>query len=176
MPHALTWPVLAGLSIVGAAAGLQLGRSTIAEVNPAYFQAHEGSAFFADLAPNKPRERADWSQVTASEYQQQAAAAAPPAAAGGCVGCATWPVDPRPVRDPAIDRTLRQAWRETHAPAPRPDVRYVETIVYETAPAPDPMRERVRRYSTYPVTRAEPPQPPERDLPEPVDEGDAATR
>jgi hypothetical protein len=176
MPHVMTWPVVVGLSVVGAAAGIGLGRSAIAELNPAYFQDRGGSSFFADLAPNRPVQRADWAQVTAAEYQQQANAPAPAPAAGGCVGCATWPMDPRPVHDPAIERSLKQAWREARAPAPQPEVRYVETLVYEAAPAPDPGRERIRRYSSYPVTRGQAAPPPPEEEFDPADQGDAATQ
>jgi len=178
MPHVVTWPVIAGLSVVAAGAGIELGRSTISDVNPAYLQDREGSNFFADLAPNASGPRADWAQVAAAEYQQQAAAPAPAQAAGGCVGCATWPVDPRPTPDPAVERSLRQAWREARPPAPQPEVRYVETVVYEAAPAPDPARERIRRYSTYPVTRAQAPAPApdDEDYGEPATGGDAATQ
>lgn len=176
MPHTLTWPVIAGLAVVGAAAGVGLGRSAIAEVNPAYFQDRGGSNFFADMSPNQPRERADWAQVTAAEYQQAAAALPPAAPAGGCVGCATWPVAPRPATDPAIERQLKQAWREARAPAPQPAVRYVETVVYEAPAEPDPAQERIRRYSTFPVRRAAAPPPPPEPAEAPADDGDAATQ
>jgi hypothetical protein len=170
MPYALTLPVVAAASIVGATAvGILLGRSAIAEINPVHFQTAEETQFFADLAPNR---RADWGAVQAAEYRQQAAAPAPAPPAGGCVGCATWPAGAPQVRDPQADRALRQAWREARAPAPQ--VRYVERIVYEDA-RPDPVPARVRRYAHYPVYRDEPPPPPP-DWAEPADEGDAATQ
>jgi hypothetical protein len=170
MPHALTLPVVAGLALVGASVtGVALGRSAIAEINPAHFQDDGGSQFFADLAPNR---RADWDRVQATEYQQ-AATAPPPAATPN----ATWPIATPPLHDPAVDRALAQAWREVRTPAAQ--VRYVERVTYEQpgydAPREDPVPERVRRYASYPVYRDPPPPPlPERD--DGPDEGDAATQ
>lgn len=167
MPHSLALPVLTAVAIVGAtAAGVGLGHSAIAEINPAHFQESTESQFYGDLAPNH---RADWGAVSAAEYQQQAAAPPPATAAVA----ATWPVAAPPARDPKIDRVLNQAWRE--ASAPKPDVRYVERVVY-VEPRPDPVPERVHRYASYPVSRDEvppPPPPPEDDGP---DGGDAATQ
>ena len=50
MPVSTTLPIMAGLSILGAALGVTLGHSAIAEINPAYFNEAEDS-FHADLVP-----------------------------------------------------------------------------------------------------------------------------
>ena len=49
MPATTTLPIMAGLSILGAALGVSLGRSAIAEINPAYFSEPE------DELPRGPR-------------------------------------------------------------------------------------------------------------------------
>jgi hypothetical protein len=169
MPHSLTWPLVAAATLVGATAtGVMLGHSTIADINPKHFGGGDGGGtqFYGDLASNR---RADWGSVAAAELQQ-ATMTPPPAAVSAA---ATWPAAPPPVHDTAVDRALAQAWREVRAPAPQP--RYVETVVYEAPARPDPVPERVRRYSHYPVYRDEPPPPPPPDDDDGPD-GDAATQ
>ena len=169
MPHSLTLPLVAAATLVGATAtGVMLGHSTVAEINPKHFGGGdgEGSQFYSDLAPNR---RADWGSVAAAELQQATTTPPPPAASA-----AMWPAAPPPAHDTAVDRALAQAWREVRAPAPQP--RYVETAVYEVAARPDPVPERVRRYSHYPVSRDEPPPPPPPDDEDDGPDGDAATQ
>jgi hypothetical protein len=138
MPVSTTLPIMAGLSIVGAALGITLGHSAIAEINPAYFSEAEDE-FHADLAPYRSP---DWSQGQQSEVAQQ------PVVVGdlgtGCVGCRTYPVEYVPRHDPAVD-----GYVET---APQP----AQVVVVET-PAPDPARERIQLYSSYPVSSDEQP-------------------
>jgi len=168
MPHSLTLPLIAAATLVVATGtGIVLGHSTVAEINQKHFGGDdEGSQFYGDLAPNR---RADWGSVAAAELQQ--ATTAPPPATNTAT---TWPAAPAPVHDPAVDRALAQAWREVRAPAPQP--RYVETVVYEQAPRPDPVPERVHRYASYPVYRDAPPPPPPPDDYDDGPDGDAATQ
>ncbi|HEX8511624.1 MAG TPA: hypothetical protein VF688_00805, partial [Allosphingosinicella sp.] len=65
MPVSTTLPVLAGLSILGAALGITLGKSAVAEINPAYFNEAEDD-FHADLVPNRG---SDWAQAHQAEYR-----------------------------------------------------------------------------------------------------------
>lgn len=51
MPLPTTLPIAAALAIAGTIAGIQLGRSAIAEIDPAHFGAPESARFFADLVP-----------------------------------------------------------------------------------------------------------------------------
>lgn len=153
MPHTASLVAASVLSLAGAAIGTGLGRSTIAEINPAYFKDPD-SAFYADLVPNaRPRE--DWEQLQAQEYQ--AAVQGPPPAA--CANC-TWPVDPTPRPDPIIAR-----YDEPRAtPPPRVRTRVeapVETIVIEQPAEPD--WGRIQRYAAYPVNRNGDPAPAEDD-------------
>jgi hypothetical protein len=98
MPATTTLPVLAGLSILGAALGVNLGRSAVAEINPAYYQEPE-EHFHADLVPYRSP---DWAQAQAAGYQ----AAQQPVVIGdlgsGCIGCRDYPVEYYPKHDPAV--------------------------------------------------------------------------
>jgi hypothetical protein len=144
MPASTTLPVMAGLSIVGAALGITLGRSAIAEINPAYFNEPEES-FHADLSPYQSP---DWAQVQQAEYQ----AAQQPVVIGdlgsGCIGCRDYPVEYVPQHDPAVD-----GYEDGYgASAAQP----VQVVIVET-PASDPAREQVQRYASYQVSSDERP-------------------
>jgi hypothetical protein len=147
MPASTTLPIVAGLSILGAALGVNLGRSAIAEINPAYYSEPEES-FHADLVPNRSP---DWAQVQAAEYQASQQAVPIQGLGSGCIGCADYPVEYVPQHDPAVED---YAYAAPASPvyAAAPPVRVV--IVEETAPDPD--RERVQRYASYPVAAPEP--------------------
>jgi hypothetical protein len=146
MPVSTTLPVMAGLSILGAALGITLGKSAIAEINPAYFNEAEDE-FHADLVPNRG---SDWAQVQQAEYR----VAQQPVIVGGlgtgCVGCADYPVAYVPRHDPAVDiyadGELLRAPEPTNA-----------AVVEVAAAAPDPGRERIQLYSTYRVSSDEKP-------------------
>jgi hypothetical protein len=146
MPASTTLPVLAGLSIVGAAFGVSLGRSAISEINPAYFDEPE-DGFHADLVPYRSP---DWAQVQADEYQAAQQQMVAGDLGSGCVGCRDYPVTYVPQHDPAVD-----GYQDGYAAsAPQP----AQIVIVETpAAAPDPALERIRRYADYPVSRDEKP-------------------
>src|SRR5687767_11457942 len=141
MPVSTTLPVMAGLSILGAALGITLGKSAIAEINPAYFNEAEDD-FHADLVP-----ASSWTQVHQAEYL----AAQQPVRVGelgtGCIGCRDYPVAYVPRHDPAVD--LYAEGEMLRAPEP--------TVVTAAAAAPDPAREQIQLYSSYPVSSEERP-------------------
>jgi hypothetical protein len=65
MAYPVALPAMAALSIAGAAIGVQLGRSAVAEINPLYFSSPQPTRFFADLAPKAYRLGASaWSDST----------------------------------------------------------------------------------------------------------------
>jgi hypothetical protein len=144
MPVSTTLPVMAGLSILGAALGITLGKSAIAEINPLYFNEAEDE-FHADLVPYRA---SDWAQVQQAEYR----AAQQPVIVGelgsGCVRCADYPVAYVPRHDPAVDRYVEGEMLR----APEPTV-----VTVAAAPAPDPDRERIQLYASYPVSSDEKP-------------------
>lgn len=55
MAYPVALPAMAALSIAGAAVGVELGRSAIAEINPVYFSTPQAARFFADLTPKAYR-------------------------------------------------------------------------------------------------------------------------
>ena len=141
MPASTTLPVVAGLSILGAALGVSLGRSAISEINPAYFSDPEDS-FHSDLVPYRSP---DWVQVHAAEYQ---AAQQQPVLVGdlgsGCIGCRDYPVEYVPRHDPAVDGDSSEAY-------PAGGAQPAQVVIVETPVPPDPDRERIQAYATYPV-------------------------
>lgn len=136
MPRSTTLPIMAGLSIVGAALGVTLGRSAIAEIDPAYFADPE-VPFHADLAPYRSP---DWAQVQAAEYRQVTSAEG---LGTGCVGCGDYPIEYVPRPDPAV---ASYGWAAAAEP--------LEEVTYE-APERDPEMERVQLYASYPVSAEE---------------------
>jgi hypothetical protein len=145
MPATTTLPIIAGLAILGAAVGVNLGRSAVAEINPAYFGDSDDS-FHSDLVPYRSP---DWAQVQAAEYH----AAQQPVVVGdlgsGCIGCRDYPVEYVPQHDPAVD-----GYQDGYAAsAPQP----AQIVIVETPAAPDPARERIQAYASYPVTSGEKP-------------------
>jgi hypothetical protein len=153
----LTLSAVGALSIAGAALGVGLGHSAIGEINPAYFREPE-TRFHAALAPNISQ---DWDQVQAREYDAAATSTQ-------CIGCVNgpvpdYPIDYVPGRDPYVDTTAVTRWTAGPRQAV-PATRETTQVVYvQAAPAPDPARERIVRYASYPVTQEEAQAMAERD-------------
>jgi len=142
MPVSTTLPIMAGLSILGAALGVTLGKSAIAEINPAYFNEAEDD-FHADLVPYQSP---GWAQ--ASQYQGAQQPVVVGELGSGCIGCRTYPVEYVPRHDPAVDYYAEGELLR----APEPTV-----VTVAQAPAPDPARERIQAYASYPVSSEERP-------------------
>jgi hypothetical protein len=130
-------PVLGGLALIGTAAGVSLGHSAVSEINPVYFTSAP-DRFHAELAPQRPD------------------LAPPPAAlsavsgeglGSGCFGCSTRGGEYYAA--PAVV-TYTDGWQ---ADAQRAAAPIEAPFVEETAP--DPERERVVRYASYPLTEPE---------------------
>lgn len=143
MPHPMTIVIAAGVAIAGAATGVHLGRSTVGEINPAYFQDPE-VPFYSDLVPGT-HQRADWAQVQAQEYQASAQTPPPPAS---CLNC-TWPVAPAPATQVVV------ASYDQPPPAPRVVRRRAEAPVEIYVVDQPEGRDwtRVTRYASYQVDR-----------------------
>ena len=131
-------PVVAGLAVLATAFGVSLGRSAIAEINPAYFSDPE-PRFHADLVP----QRQDWDRVQVAEYR---AAAVSEGLGDGCIRCPEFPVEYVPEQHPVY-----AAWDA----GAQPVAATADYVVYEPEPEPDPRMERVRVYSGYAITEAE---------------------
>jgi hypothetical protein len=149
VPNSLVLPLVAGLSLAGAAVGLQLGHSAIAEIDPGLFSEPEES-FHAGLSPYQSP---DWAQVQQAEYRQPEIVAQPEVPPA-CIGCVTWPIE----LGPQPSATAPQDYRVAASPRAGMRDREVETVpsvVVEDAP--DPARDRIARYSSYPVSSDEEP-------------------
>jgi hypothetical protein len=132
-------PILAGLAILGGVTGVGLGRSTIAQINPVYFQP-VSSHFYGDMVPN--RSTSGPAELGGTDYLQADYAYS---AAPACVGCDDYPIDARPRRE-KLPELYDEAWTESE-PA------QVVTAVAE-APADEPPaanREWITRYTTYTI-------------------------
>jgi hypothetical protein len=167
MPVSTTLPVMAGLSILGAALGITLGKSAIAEINPVYFNEPEDE-FHADLVPYRSP---DWAQVHQSEYRAVQQPVLVGELGSGCVGCSAYPVAYVPRHDPAVDAYA--SGELLRAPEPT-----VVTYASAAPPAADPDRERIQRYASYPVSSDEKPAPvevAEAPAPAPTEEAAAPT-
>jgi hypothetical protein len=142
MPASTTLPIVAALALIGSAAGVTLGRSAIAEIDPAYFTDPE-VPFHADLASNRGT---DWAQVQALEYQQASAA---DGLGTGCVGCRAFPAEYAPRHEPAVDG-YQDGWTASARFAAAP----AEAMVEEEM-EPDPERADIVRYASYRVSEDE---------------------
>lgn len=140
MPVSTTMPIVAGLALIGSALGVSLGRSAIAEINPAYFRDPE-VAFHSDLVPYRSP---DWAQVQALEYQQAGAA---DGLGSGCVGCRAFPAEYVPRHEPAVD-----GYQDGWVTPPRASSAPTEVVLAEEEAAPDPERASVLRYASYRVS------------------------
>ncbi|HEY0112912.1 MAG TPA: hypothetical protein VGB59_07130 [Allosphingosinicella sp.] len=151
MPHAATLPLIAGLSIAGAALGLTLGRSAIAEIDPAYFRDPE-VPFHADLAANRSP---DWAQVQAAEYQQLGLQQE----VVECADCAVPAAGYALLRAPPPTEYREAAWTP-----PEPHYEEEAKPLAEAERLVDPEMERLQRYASYTVAEeAEQPTPAEEE-------------
>lgn len=146
MPQPTTLIVVTGLSLVGAAIGVGIGRSALDQINPANFKDSD-TAFYSDPAPDT-RPSADWAQLQAQEYRAASQAPAPQS----CVNC-SWPVAPVPPQDP----TVAHYDQPRTAAVPRRAEAPTRIVVVEQSPEPD--WGQVERYTQYPIARSPDPAP-----------------
>lgn len=135
-------PVLSVLGIIAVAAGLKLGETTIAQIDPLYF---EGAApKVRDVSSDAPPPSAP---AYASASGWAGGVAAP---ARDCIDCPATLVEtggPRIPNEPLYaysDPTIEPRWTRAGAPAEDADI--------APEPAPIAASERVRRYADYPVS------------------------
>ena len=89
MAHSMMLPAVGAMLLAGVGAGVQLGHSAIAEINPIYFQ-DPPTRFHADLSPYR---------LSHSPPRPMAAESDPLAYGTGCIGCRTYPEEYYPVQD-----------------------------------------------------------------------------
>jgi hypothetical protein len=94
MAHPLTLPTVGLLAVAGIGAGIHLGYSAIAEINPMYFS-QPPTRFHADLSANRPLDSAPPALLPQTKD----------AALGtGCIGCRTFPEEYYPIHEASLDR------------------------------------------------------------------------
>jgi hypothetical protein len=152
MPHPLTLPALSVLALVGTGTGIVLGRSAIAEINPAYYSDPE-PRFHADLGPHRPNMEAPVYRagaLTAAEMDQ--------ALGTGCVNCRLAPGSYYPVYRQAESGAATDYALVDSAPPP--------VAAVQVEPSPDPAQAtaetehaealvRVHRYASYEVSQVQ---------------------
>lgn len=142
MAYSTTVPILAGLTILGSMTGVSIGRSTIAQINPVYFQP-PSSHFYSELTPNRgPADQQP--DLGGTDYVQADYAYS---AAPGCGACMDYPVDYKPRHDKAVD-VIEDSRSASASSEP---VLASETEWREPAPA---NRDWVDRYTDYQVAAA----------------------
>lgn len=142
MAHPLTISTAGVLALLGVGAGVHLGRSAIAEINPIYYS-EAPTRFHADLSPYRS---------TGSAPSISLAQGGDAPIAGDCVGCRTYPEEYYPIHDASIDRySSDYALSSDVAPAP---------AAAEAAEEPSPeelrLRKDIRKLELYARGGAEP--------------------
>ena len=94
MAHPLTLPTVGLLALAGIGAGIHLGHSAIAEINPMYFS-QPATRFHADLSANRPLDPAAPALLTQAKD---------PALGTDCIGCRTFPEEYYPIHEASLDR------------------------------------------------------------------------
>ena len=146
-----TLPKLAGLCVVGAASGMWLGGAAVGEIDPFFYTAPEPTFVSDRMAYRSP----DWTEVQIGEYRQEglldgigrgpmpgAVYASPAVASYGESWAAASADQAEPVREQWAERAQPvRVWRSGELPAERTE--------------PDPERQRVERYASYPIAEEE---------------------
>ncbi len=105
MAHPLTISTVGVLALLGVGAGVHLGYSAIAEINPIYYSEAQ-TRFHADLSPYSRWDAApEMMMVNAGD----------PAPRSDCVGCRTYPEEYYPIHDASIDRYSSSYARDADA-------------------------------------------------------------
>lgn len=143
MPNPFTLSSMTALALAGTGLGLYLGKSAVAEINPAYFgSAASETRFHSDLVAKRPT----WDNPPAVLQN----AALTTGYGTGCVGCRAYPEEYFPVHDPAVDENFDQATSNTD--------RIIEEAELEIAEmARRAQLASVERYAHYPVSDEEKP-------------------
>ena len=159
MAYPIALPAIAGLSIMGAACGIWLGKSAVSEINPVYYQEPE-TRFHADLVPYRSP---DWAKVQAVELQQ--------AGMGEdygrfCLGCIDYPEEVRFARTREPD-----GWNDGWSASASYEEPEVHTASTGTVPVErsDPEWQRVQLYANARVSADEPEQAPAAPVETPAD-------
>jgi hypothetical protein len=139
MPQPMTLAVVGALTLVGAGVGTWAGRAAIAEINPAYFNRSDDS-FHADRVPYRSPGWAETDTGVREDVQL---------AHGLGNGCLTCGAPEMAAAAPVMPAVYGEQWVQDASAAAEP-----AAILFVEA-EPDPERERVQRYASYPVSAEE---------------------
>lgn len=147
MAYPLSLPMTAVLAVAGVGLGVHLGRDSIGQINPSFYDRGPSSTFYASLVPNPPSLEA--SGIRAPQHPDAIVLDE----SGSCASCGL------------SGQAVYMADAKGYGPAyaewsePAPPVLHAAQPHAEPAPAePDAAIEQIERYAHYPV-RAEEVQP-----------------
>ena len=124
MAYPLTLPTVGLLALAGIGAGIHLGHSAIAEINPMYFS-QPATRFHADLSANRPVDSAPPALLPQAKDI---------ASGTGCIDCRAFPEEYYPIHEASIDRY--SSGFASNADASEPEIPQVQ---------PDPEAARLRQ-------------------------------
>lgn len=142
MPNSLTLTTIGILSVAGAALGVHLGRASVSEINPIYFQ-EPPVRFHSDLGPYR-------SQAAAS-YAARPDLGSRMELGTGCIGCRTYPEEYVPQRESIVDEAIEGMADEQPALQLAAVGEAAETDLLER----DADLERLQRYARFAVSEEE---------------------
>ncbi|MDT9597698.1 hypothetical protein [Sphingosinicella rhizophila] len=148
MVRPLTISMMIAMPLASALLGLQLGRATIAEIDPVHFREAE-TRFHSDLVANRPAIWAGGSPVRLSD------ASLTQGLGSGCIKCIDYPEEYQPIHDRSSDVfdpvvAEPEVWTETaaHTPTEAAGPLVAEDLAEET----ETSRSDVARYAYYVIT------------------------
>lgn len=149
MAQGSKWAALAIVCLGGVSGGAFLGRSAIAEINPLYFSAPQGTKSYAALGPHQS---SDWAEAKPATLRTDDGVGL----GTGCIGCRAYPEEYRPDRrgiDP--DGSFVDPYAATNPPtryAVYEPAQPTQADLADAAQREAELRD-IERYSTYPVTQ-----------------------
>jgi hypothetical protein len=142
MAYPTTMPILSGLAILATIAGVSLGRSAVAEINPVHYKPPT-SSFYADLVPYRSSGSVQADLAGSDYFQAEPAYSADP----GCGTCDDYPVEYRPRHDKSVDG-IEDGWSASTGASDIEGTAAADTAPPEPKPA---NRQWIERYTTYTI-------------------------
>ena len=143
MAYALSLPLTAALAVSAVGLGVHLGRDSVAQINPSFFDRAPPSRFYASLVPAPPS--FEVSGIRAPQHPDAIVLDE----SGSCASCGLSGQAVYMADGSGYDPALAE-WREA-----APPVTTVTQAASYAASEVDPAMEQVERYANYPVTAEE---------------------
>ena len=143
MAYPLSLPMTAVLAVAGVGLGVHLGRDSIAQINPSFFDRSAPSTFYASLVPNAPSLEA--SGIRAPQHPDAIVLDE----TGSCASCG--------LGGQAVYMADGAGYQQAYAEWSEPETAPVVQASYayeEPQPEPNPAFEQVERYA-HPPAEAE---------------------